>query len=67
MTINKVYESPEAAVADVPDGSSVSIAGFGMTHSFPTSLTVALRKQGARQLCIVANSLGTGDYRSNTP
>ncbi|WP_051790965.1 3-oxoacid CoA-transferase [Amycolatopsis jejuensis] len=66
MTIDKVYESPQAAVADVPDGASVSIAGFGMTHSFPTSLTVALREQGARQLCIVANSLGTGDYRSNT-
>ncbi|WP_222870210.1 3-oxoacid CoA-transferase [Actinomadura decatromicini] len=66
MTINKVYESPQAAVADVPDGASVSIAGFGMTHSFPTSLTVALREQGARRLCIVANSLGTGDYRSNT-
>ncbi|MDF5754321.1 3-oxoacid CoA-transferase subunit A [Spongiactinospora sp. TRM90649] len=66
MTINKIYDSPAAAVADVPDGSSVSIAGFGMTHSFPTSLTVALREQGARRLCIVANSLGTGDYRSNT-
>ncbi|WP_199564882.1 3-oxoacid CoA-transferase [Spongiactinospora rosea] len=66
MAINKVYESPAAAVADVPDGSSVSIAGFGMTHSFPTSLTVALREQGARRLCIVANSLGTGEYRSNT-
>ncbi|RBQ22138.1 3-oxoacid CoA-transferase [Spongiactinospora rosea] len=64
--MNKVYESPAAAVADVPDGSSVSIAGFGMTHSFPTSLTVALREQGARRLCIVANSLGTGEYRSNT-
>ncbi|WP_218005019.1 3-oxoacid CoA-transferase [Actinomadura macra] len=66
MTINKVYESPLAAVSDIPDGASVSIAGFGMTHSFPTSLTVALREHGARQLCIVANSLGTGEYRSNT-
>ncbi|WP_051580371.1 3-oxoacid CoA-transferase [Pseudonocardia acaciae] len=66
MTINKIYSSPADAVADVPDGSSVSIAGFGMTHSFPTSLTVALREQGARELCIVANSLGAGPYRSNT-
>ncbi|WP_207934164.1 3-oxoacid CoA-transferase subunit A [Actinomadura sp. KC06] len=66
MTINKVYESPLAAVADVPDGASVSIAGFGKTHSFPTSLTVALREQGARQLCLVANSLGEGPYRSIT-
>lgn len=64
MTIDKIYESPASAVADVPDGASVSIAGFGMTHSFPTSLTVALREQGARRLCIVANSLGSGPYRS---
>ncbi|TDD36003.1 3-oxoacid CoA-transferase subunit A [Actinomadura sp. KC06] len=64
--MNKVYESPLAAVADVPDGASVSIAGFGKTHSFPTSLTVALREQGARQLCLVANSLGEGPYRSIT-
>lgn len=66
MAINKIYDSPEAAVSDIPDGSRVSIAGFGLTHSFPTSLTVALREQGARQLCIVANSLGEGPYRSNT-
>ncbi|WP_218005064.1 3-oxoacid CoA-transferase [Actinomadura macra] len=66
MTINKIYPSPEAAVADVPDGASVAIAGFGMVHSFPSSLTVALRQQGAKELCIVANSLGSGPYRSNT-
>jgi 3-oxoacid CoA-transferase len=66
MTINKIWASPEAAVADVPDGASVAIAGFGLTHSFPTSLTVALREQGAKRLTIIANSLGEGPYRSNT-
>lgn len=66
MPLSKVFASPEEAVADIPDGASVSIAGFGLTHSFPTSLTVALREQGAKKLCIVANSLGTGPYRSNT-
>jgi 3-oxoacid CoA-transferase len=66
MAINKVWPSPEAAVADVPDGASVAIAGFGLTHSFPSSLTVALREHGAKQLCIVANSLGEGQFRSNT-
>ncbi|MCL2394030.1 MAG: 3-oxoacid CoA-transferase subunit A [Acidimicrobiaceae bacterium] len=66
MAIDKIWGSPEEAVADVPDGASVAIAGFGLTHSFPTSLTVALREQGARGLTIVANSLGEGPYRSNT-
>lgn len=66
MAVDKVWASPEAAVADVPDGASVAIAGFGLTHSFPSSLTVALREQGAKELCIVANSLGEGPFRSNT-
>jgi 3-oxoacid CoA-transferase len=64
MAINKVWPSPAAAVADVPDGASVAIAGFGVTHSFPSSLTVALHAQGARELCLVANSLGIGPFRS---
>ncbi len=66
MSINKIYPSPAAAVADVPDGASVAIAGFGLTHSFPSSLTVALREQGAKDLYVVANSLGEGPYRSTS-
>lgn len=64
MTVDKTWPSPAAAVADVPDGASVAIAGFGVTHSFPSSLTVALREQGAKDLTLVANSLGLGPYRS---
>jgi 3-oxoacid CoA-transferase len=66
VSINKVVSSPTDAVADVGDGASIAIAGFGMTHNFPSSLTVALKEQGAKDLCIVANSLGEGPYRSNT-
>jgi 3-oxoacid CoA-transferase len=58
--MNKIFESPEAAVADLADGSTIAIAGFGVGHSYPNSLTVALRDQGARHLRIVANSLGGG-------
>ena len=58
--MNKIFESPEAAVADIADGSTIAIAGFGVGHSYPNSLTVALRDQGARHLRIVANSLGGG-------
>ena len=62
--MDKVFANPAAAVADVADGSSVAIAGFGVGHSYPNSLVVALRDQGAKSLKIVANSLGAGaDYR----
>jgi 3-oxoacid CoA-transferase len=65
MTINKVWPSPAAAVADISDGAAVAIAGFGLTQGFPTSLTLALREHGASGLCVVANSLGDGPYRSS--
>lgn len=61
--MDKVFASPSAAVADVADGSSVAIAGFGVGHSYPNSLVVALRDQGAKGLTVVANSLGAGDLK----
>ena len=64
MTINKIWESPKAAVADIVDGASVAISGFGVAHRFPSSLIVALKELGARGLCIVSNSLGDGPFRA---
>jgi 3-oxoacid CoA-transferase len=55
---DKVYDSPAAAVADIPDGASVAIAGFGITHRFPSSLVLALRDHGARALTVYCNGLG---------
>ncbi|GJF04015.1 3-oxoacid CoA-transferase [Pseudonocardia sp. D17] len=55
---DKVYPSPAAAVADIADGSSIAIAGFGVTHRFPSSLITALRDQGARRLTVYCNGLG---------
>lgn len=63
MAIDKTWESPAAAVRDIPDGASIAISGFGVTHRFPSSLIVALREQGAKRLCIVSNSLGVGPFR----
>lgn len=61
--MTKIFSSPEAAVADIPDGATIAIAGFGVGHSYPNSLVIALKDQGARDLCVVANSLGAGEYR----
>ena len=56
--MNKVVGSPEEAVADIADGATVAIAGFGLGHRFASSLLLALRKQGTRDLCLVCNSMG---------
>jgi 3-oxoacid CoA-transferase A subunit len=54
----KVLKSFEEAVADIPDGSSILIAGFG--PGSPANLIRALYYQGAKDLTIVANGAGAG-------
>jgi 3-oxoadipate CoA-transferase alpha subunit len=58
--IDKIVASCEAAVADVPDGATVMIGGFG-TAGLPNELTEALIAQGAKGLTIVNNNAGNGD------
>jgi 3-oxoacid CoA-transferase len=58
--MDKVFSSPEAAIADLADGSSVAISGFGMSAGAPFSLLAALLERGSRDLCLVANTLGSG-------
>ena len=35
--MDKIVASPEQDVADIADGSTVAIAGFGVAHRFATS------------------------------
>ena len=58
--IDKTYESLERAVADVHDGATVMIGGFG-NAGMPAQLIDALIAQGARELTIVNNNAGNGD------
>jgi 3-oxoadipate CoA-transferase alpha subunit len=58
--IDKILASPAQALADVPDGATVMIGGFG-TAGLPNELTDALLAQGARDLTIVNNNAGNGE------
>ena len=58
--IDKIVPSAAAALADVPDGATVMIGGFG-TAGLPNELTDALLAQGATGLTIVNNNAGNGD------
>jgi 3-oxoadipate CoA-transferase alpha subunit len=58
--INKLMPNLAQAVADVPDGATVMIGGFG-TAGLPNELTEALIEQGARDLVIVNNNAGNGE------
>jgi 3-oxoadipate CoA-transferase alpha subunit len=58
--IDKIVTDCAAALADVPDGATVMIGGFG-TAGLPNELLEALLAQGARGLTIVNNNAGNGD------
>lgn len=58
--VNKVISSLEEAVADVFDGATVMVGGFG-TAGQPAELIDALIAHGAKELTIVNNNAGNGD------
>ena len=58
--IDKTTWTLQSAVADIPDGATVMIGGFG-TAGMPDELIDALIDHGARELTIVNNNAGNGD------
>jgi len=58
--IDKTVATAALAVADVCDGATVMIGGFG-TAGMPSELIDALIAQGARDLTIVNNNAGNGE------
>jgi 3-oxoadipate CoA-transferase alpha subunit len=59
--VNKIVPSVEAALADVRDGSTILVGGFGGA-GVPAELIDALIAQGARELTIVNNNAGNADF-----
>jgi len=59
--IDKRIPTLAQAVADVSDGATVMVAGFG-TAGLPNELVHALLDQGAKDLTIVNNNAGNGEH-----
>jgi 3-oxoacid CoA-transferase subunit A len=55
--MDKSFDSASNAVADVPDGASIAVGGFG-TAGVPWALVSALMKNGATGLTLVTNNCG---------
>ena len=58
--IDKFFPSAAAALADVHDGATVMIGGFG-TAGLPSELIDALIARAPRELTVVNNNAGNGD------
>jgi len=59
--INKIVPDVEAALAGIEDGATIMIGGFGGAGQ-PAELIDGLIAQGAKDLVIVNNNAGNGDY-----
>lgn len=60
LTSDKVYPSSRAAVADIPDGATILLGGFGGA-GIPENLLVAMADHPARDLTVVTNHAGFGE------
>ena len=61
--INKRAANAAAAVADIFDGATIMIGGFGEAGS-PIELIHALIDQGATNLTMISNNTGSGESAS---
>ncbi len=59
---NKIYQTFDEAVADVPDGSVFMSPGFGGV-GLARNLLAALNRQGAKHLTGISNNAGTVDAK----
>jgi 3-oxoacid CoA-transferase subunit A len=55
--VNKVVRDAREAIADVKDGATIMLGGFGLC-GIPENLISALRDKGSRNLTIISNNAG---------
>jgi 3-oxoadipate CoA-transferase alpha subunit len=58
--IDKFLPSAAQALADIPDGATILVSGFGLAGQ-AVELLDALAEQGARELTVVCNNSGSAD------
>jgi 3-oxoacid CoA-transferase subunit A len=58
--VDKVVASTREAVADIPDGATLAVGGFGLC-GVPIALIDALLEQGTRGLTTISNNCGVDD------
>ncbi len=59
--IDKSMASADAAVADIPDGATLMVGGFGPAGQ-PYALLDALIRRRPRALTLISNNAGNGDF-----
>ena len=61
VSAGKVLDSFAEAVADIEDGATLIVGGFGLC-GIPEKAIAALREKGSRELTVVSNNCGVDDF-----
>lgn len=61
MSKNKVITSVEEVAANIQDGATIIVGGFGLC-GIPEKMILALRDKGTKDLTIVSNNCGVDDW-----
>ncbi|MBU6307354.1 MAG: CoA transferase subunit A [Bacteroidetes bacterium] len=59
--MNKVVAGPDVAVADISDGATLMLGGFGLC-GIPENCIAALVRKQVRQLTCISNNAGVDDF-----
>ena len=59
--INKTIAGADAAIADIPDGATIMLGGFGLS-GIPEYCIAALIRKGTKGLTCISNNAGVDDF-----
>lgn len=59
--MNKVYANADAAIADISDGATIMVGGFGLC-GIPENLIAAVHRKGIRDLTVISNNAGVDGF-----
>ncbi len=59
--MNKVFDSFDAAIVDIPDGATLMLGGFGLC-GIPENLIAALVRKNTRNLHTISNNMGVDGF-----
>lgn len=59
--MNKIYQNAESAIADIQDGQTLMLGGFGLC-GIPENSIAALVKKGVKNLTCISNNAGVDDF-----
>jgi len=61
MSMNKVVASADQAIADINDGATIMVGGFGLC-GIPENLIRAMVKKGVKNLTTISNNVGVDEF-----